>query len=398
MNVLAPGQHRGAGERRRRRPKLPLPPRQLKKPSVNVPPDKGGGFDAIGISKSWFAVLNNPAAHGYTGTPQEVCEKLRSEWITSDSRTGAWVYCVSAAGLHHVHMLLEDTVAMRFSKVKKIYAVGMHFEATKGNKMQAEAYITKQPPFDEKGEQILYTCRHGEIQAAQGQRTDLEKISDMLEAGLTPREIMAQDFSYRRYERMIKSAYFDKRKQETPVVREVKVHYLVGESGSGKSYTYVSLCEEHGEDQVYFFSDYEGGGWDAYQCEQILFLDELKGQFPFSLLLQILDKFKTQLHARYSNVIALWNEVYITSVFPPEELYKKMVEESVRGRDKQQQLLRRIADITYCYIEHAGNYQRYTIPMSQYKDYETLKREATTPDWVREIEAEDPPDQLDLLF
>ena len=275
-------------------------------------------------------------------------------------------------------MVLEDSVAMRFSKIKKSYAVGMHFEATKGNKDQAEAYITKQPPFDEKGEQILYTCRHGEIQAVQGRRTDLEKISDMLEAGLTPREIMAQDFSYRRYERMIKSAYFDKRKRETPVIREVKVHYLVGESGSGKSYTYVSLCEEYGEDQVYFFSDYEGGGWDGYQGERFLFLDELKGQFPFSLLLQILDKFKTQLHARYSNVVALWSEVYITSVFPPDELYKRMVEETVRGRDKQQQLFRRITDITYCYIDEAGNHQRYTIPMSQYKDYETLKQEATT--------------------
>ena len=400
MIVLAPSQHQGGERAAQAQAEAAAHPLVSCKAPVHVPPRKGGGLDAIGISKSWFAVLNNPADHGYIGTPQEVCEKLRSEWLSvSDSRTGAWVYCVSAEGLHHVHMVLEDRVAMRFSKIKKNYAVGMHFEATKGNKEQAEAYITKQPPFDEKGEQILYTCRHGEIQAVQGRRTDLEKISDMLEAGLTPREIMAQDFSYRRYERMIKSAYFDKRKQDTPVVREVKVHYLVGESGSGKSYTYVSLCEEHGEDQVYFFSDYEGGGWDAYQGEPILFLDELKGQFPFSLLLQILDKFKTQLHARYSNVVALWREVYITSVFPPEELYKKMVEESARGRDKQQQLLRRITDITYCYIDEAGNHRRYTIPMSQYKDYETLKQEATTPDWVREIEADEaPPEQFGLPF
>ena len=400
MIVLAPSQHQGGERAAQAQAEAAAHPLVSCKAHVHVPPRKGGGLDAIGISKSWFAVLNNPADHGYTGTPQEVCEKLRSEWLSvSDSRTGAWVYCVSAEGLHHVHMVLEDRVAMRFSKIKKSYAVGMHFEATKGNKDQAEAYITKQPPFDEKGEQILYTCRHGEIQAVQGRRTDLEKISDMLEAGLTPREIMAQDFSYRRYERMIKSAYFDKRKRETPVIREVKVHYLVGESGSGKSYTYVSLCEEYGEDQVYFFSDYEGGGWDGYQGERFLFLDELKGQFPFSLLLQILDKFKTQLHARYSNVVALWSEVYITSVFPPDELYKRMVEETVRGRDKQQQLFRRITDITYCYIDEAGNHQRYTIPMSQYKDYETLKQEATTPDWVREIENEETsPEQFSLPF
>ena len=87
------------------------------------------------VSKSWFAVLNNPAERGYTGTPQEICEQLRDEWIRdSTTRSGAWAYCVSAAGLHHIHMVLEDKVAMRFSMVKKSYAEGMHFEATKGSR------------------------------------------------------------------------------------------------------------------------------------------------------------------------------------------------------------------------------------------------------------------------
>ena len=37
--------------------------------------------------------------------------------------------------------------------------------------------------------------------------------------------------------------------------------------------------------------------------------------------------------------------------------------------------------------------------MSQYKDYETLKQEATTPDWVREIEADEAtPEQFGLPF
>jgi len=83
--------------------------------------------------------------------------------------------------------------------------------------------------------------------------------------------------------------------------------------------------------------------------------------------------YKSQIHARYSNVVALWSEIYITSVFPPEELYKRMVEEDARGVDKQQQLLRRITDITYCFKDTNGEYRRYTIPMSKYHDYEELK-------------------------
>ncbi len=330
------------------------------------------------ISRSWFAVLNNPADHGYPGTPAEVCQKLRDEWTAnSGTRAGAWAYCVSAEGLHHVHMVLEDIVSMRFSKIRKNYAnASAHIEATRGSKEQAEDYINKRGKFEEKGEQVLYLCRVGEIKAAQGKRSDLEEIADMLEAGQTPAEIMKANFAYRRYERMIRSAFFDKRKREMPVKREVKVHYLVGESGSGKSYTYVTLCEKYGEEEVYFLNDYENGGFDAYQGASILFIDELKGQFSFSFLLQILDGYKIQVHARYSNIYALWTEVYITSVFPPEELYKKMVEESARGRDKQKQLLRRITDITFCFIDAAGEYQRYTIPMSEYTDYEELKAAA----------------------
>ena len=329
------------------------------------------------ISKSWFAVLNNPADHGYTGTPAEVCNRLREEWTAnSSSRAAAWAYCISAEGLHHIHMVLEDKVSMRFSKIKKSYAVGMHFEATRGNKDQAEDYINKRGQFAEKGERVLYLCRAGEIKAAQGKRSDIEEIAAMLEEGKTPAEIMSVDFAYRRYERMIRSAYFDRRKRDTPPKREVKVHYLVGESGSGKSYTYVTLCQEHGEESVYFFSDYEGGGFDAYQGEAILFIDEMKGQFSHGFFLQILDGYKIQVHARYSNIYALWTEVYITSVLPPEELYKKMVEESARGLDKQQQLLRRITDITYCFVDAAGKYQRYTVPMREYIDYEELKARA----------------------
>lgn len=328
------------------------------------------------VSKSWFAVLNNPADHGYTGTPQEICEKLREEWITnSTTRTGAWAYCVSASGLHHIHAVLEDTQAMRFQAVRSSYAIGMHFEATKGSKAQAEDYINKRGKFEEKGEQILYLCRAGEIKGRQGHRSDLEEIAAMLEAGQTPADILSY-FPYRKFERMIRAAYLAKRLKETPIVRDIKVHYLVGEPGTGKSYTYVELCQEHGEENVYLFTDYDGGGWDAYQSEAILFIDELKGQLSHANLLLLLDPIKKQIHARYTNSYALWTEVYITSVFPPEELYQKMVEESARGRDKQQQLFRRITDITLCFVDAAGDYQKFTIPMSEYHDYEELKARA----------------------
>lgn len=346
-------------------------------------------------ARKYQLTINNPADKGL----DHDTIKTRLAGITSLTYA-----CMSdEKGLEeqtpHTHIFVATKTPVRFSTMKNRFPEA-HIEKAHGTAQQNRAYVEKSGKWaeDPKGDTSI-PGTFEEIgtmpeERGQGFRSDLDEIGDLIEEGLTPSEIMAENFAYRRYERMIRSAYFDKRKRETPTKREVKIHYLVGESGSGKSYTFVTLCEEHGEDSVFFLTDYDGGGFDTYCGEPILFMDEYKGQLPFGTLLTITDQLKAQVHARYTNVTAVWCEVYITSVFPPEELYKKMVEEDVRGRDKQQQLLRRISDITYCFFDAAGERQRYTIPMSQYTDYaeltaqaaEHIGAEAPAPDWVQEAE------------
>lgn len=262
-----------------------------------------------------------------------------------------------------------------FSAVKSSYAAGTHFEATKGNKKQAEAYIEKQAPFDEKGEQIICIIRHGEIKAAQGKRSDLDEIASLLDAGLTPEEIFQQEFRFRRYERMITAEYMDRRRRETPVAREINSHYLVGDSGTGKSHKYVELCEEYGENKIYHVTDYLNGGFDMYRGQPILFLDEFKGGMSYGVLLSILDKYKSQIHARYANIFALWDEVYIASIFPPETLYTIMVPPNLQKADPIEQFFRRLTDITYCFRE-GDHFYRYTQSMVGYAGYNELREEA----------------------
>lgn len=329
------------------------------------------------VTRSWFSVLANPEQHGYTGTPKEICERLRDEWVgNSSTRTGAWAYCISANGLPHVHMVLEDAVAMRFSAIKKTYAVGMHLEPTKGTKRQAEDYIFKRHPFAESGERVVCVVKAGEIRGAPGKRTDLERITEMLADGKTPAEILDENFAFYRYERQIKSAYSRSRWRDTPSVRDVQVHMLVGDSGTGKSYVYHELCQKNGDDSICMVTDFSPGGMDHYIGQPILFIDEYKGQYDFSTFLTIVDVYKVQVHARYCNIWALWNEVYITSVFPPERLYELMVPAERWDYDTRRQMYRRITDITYCYIAPDGAYRRYTMPMAQYTDYSALKANA----------------------
>lgn len=103
-----------------------------------------------------------------------------------------------------------------------------------------------------------------EIQDIQGQRNDLNDIENLLEMGARPNDILASNFRYRKYEKMINAAYHNKRMQDTPLIKEMSNEYHVGESGTGKTYTYIKLCETHSPEDVYLITDYDNGSFDFY--------------------------------------------------------------------------------------------------------------------------------------
>ncbi len=109
-------------------------------------------------------------------------------------------------------------------------------------------------------------AKYGDIKGAQGNRRELEIIQELLEKGYTPEQIMEQNFSFRKYEKMIKDGYFAKRKKETPISRDIEIEWIFGETGIGKTYTLVQLSDQYGEDNVYIVSDY-GSGFDHYNGE-----------------------------------------------------------------------------------------------------------------------------------
>ena len=96
-------------------------------------------------SRSWFCVWNNPQETfvDLTEDPAAMADYVLDIWIgDSNTRTGAVAYCVSAEGLIHFHMVLEDTNKASFFTIKNTYPKA-HIEPTKGNKEQAEEYIQK---------------------------------------------------------------------------------------------------------------------------------------------------------------------------------------------------------------------------------------------------------------
>lgn len=324
--------------------------------------------------RAWFCVWNNPIdtlGDLVANEPQAIAEYVLDDFCGENpSRSGAVAYCISADGLHHLHMVFCDAHKMRFSAIKAIFPKA-HLEPMRGSKKQAQDYINKVGVFEEKGEQVLYVAEKGEISSNQGARIDLQAVQSLIDSGMSPNEIFDLNIAYRRYTTMIKDAYYSKRVKDTPFMRDIKVYWHFGKSGSGKSYTAKKLIDEHGEDDVYFLSDYDGGGFDNYNGQSILFIDEFKGQIRFSTLLSVLDCYKQQVHSRYSNTWTLWTEVHITSVFAPDEIYQKMVSSTDSKTDTVKQLLRRITEVIYHYMED-GEYKQKSILSADYKDRYSL--------------------------
>lgn len=320
-------------------------------------------------SKSWFCEFNNPELHGFDGTPEEIVDKIIEIWTKDNpQRTCAVAYCISAKGLKHLHCVLEDKKSIRFSGIKKLFH-GMNIVPTKGNKQQADDYINKRNKYAEKGEKVLLIKYHGEIQGRQGKRNDIETIEEFIQQGLTPNEIFDISLAYRKFEKITRDAYYRKRFKETPPKREISVYWHFGLSGTGKSYTYINLVEKYGEENIYMVSEYTNGFVDKYNGEPILFMDELRNEsLPYTLLLTIIGGYKSQIHSRYTNSYCLWNEVHITSIFPPDEMYKQMY---LYKNDTYEQLERRITFVIYHYKEN-GKFLTKEMTMEEYKKHTDL--------------------------
>lgn len=349
--------------------------------------------------RSWFCVLNNPQEHIKElkdMLPEDITKYMCEEWQKQNGINSPCcvAYCISKDGLHHLHMVLENPNKVGFEKVKE-FCHCAHIEATKGNKRQAEDYIHKRGAWEEKGEKIVHIFALGEIQGAQGRRNELAEIDDLLAQGKTPSEIFDECGLYSmRYEKIIKSAFYRLKCKEVGRVRDVQINWHLGDSGTGKSHSFA--IDTRSDDEIYFISGPQlqtTGAFDDYYGQKVLFIDELKpGHITFGKMLVLLDKYRTPLSCRYCDGYQLWEEVNITSVYTPQELYKKMFDGSADDEKKTDMIeqLNRINTIIYhfcidddkIYIENPRaykghkNYCTFEMPYSDFIDREDLKAKA----------------------
>ena len=309
-----------------------------------------------------------------------IAEVVANAWTDSgNGRTCAVIVCASADGVLHVHVAAYGPpTTLRY--VAKTFG-NAHVEPQLSGKKKLTDYLLKLPPWDEKGEEILYSLGVENIQDVQGNRSDIDEIGFLLHEGATPQQIFDKNFRYRKYENMILKAYFDIRAAEMPTVKDMNNEWHFGQGRTGKSYMFVELGKKYGRENIYFMTDFQNGGLDLYMqkgAPRILFVDDVKPEdMRYRQLLMLTDKYPdAQTHSRYSNTLNLWTEVYVTSVFPIEEYYKQVVAEDRRKVDSFDQLIGRFNTIVYHYIDSDGKYQTYSMASNEYVDATYMKLKA----------------------
>lgn len=345
-----------------------------------------GHFNSQFKGRAWVAtiqianMINAGIPKEIYENPEQLADILTSLWNDSGkNRTSGVAVCVSASGLYHAHMALYGNTTTLKNVADILY--GSHIEPQLGGKKELSSYLRKEGIYAEKGEHVLFTKNIDAVQDVQGHRHDLDIIQQLLSDGCTPNQIFRENIRYRKYANLIKEAYLDKRITDTPIIKTMHNEYHVGASKSGKTWYYTQLCESLGRDNIYMLNDLQNGGLDLYIASgapSVLFIDDFKGtNINFSILLNMLDQYSDlQTHSRYQNTYNLWNKVIITSIYPLEVVYKILVDPDHQKTDDFFQLLRRFEVIVYHYVTNTGEYKTFSLPASEYIDYDNLQKRA----------------------
>lgn len=185
----------------------------------------------------------------------------------------------------------------------------------------------------------------------QGKRNDLEELRGMVEQGMTLDEILLADTDNHAsrcvgwLSRLIEAR--DRSIYNSSSSRDIEVYYLYGQTGVGKT-SYV--MNRYAPEDVYRVSDYLHP-FDGYGNQKVLLMDEFSGALPFDQLLNVTDRWRTTLAARYHNRIAMYDTVWIVSNLPLNELYSEI------ERPRRKAMFRRFRQVIY--MTRQGGMHRY---------------------------------------
>ncbi len=272
-------------------------------------------------SRKWALVINNPLEAGLDHAAiREILYRFSPAYF-------CMVDEIATTGTYHTHIFLFSPSPMRFSTVKNRFSTA-HIEKAYGSAKANRAYILKEGHWadtDKAETSVSGTFEEwGDLPAEKEEEApEMFKLIQDLRAGKSVMEIIEDNpklaFRIREIETLRQAILEEKYSAEN---RALEATYLYGASGTGKT---RGIFEKHDRKSICRITDYGGRNgvrFDAYHCQDVLVLEEFHSQIPISAMLNYLDIYPLTLPARYTDRIACYTKVYITSNIPLEEQYR----------------------------------------------------------------------------
>lgn len=272
-------------------------------------------------SRKWALVINNPLEAGLDHAAiREILYRFSPAYFCMADE-------IATTGTYHTHIFLFSPSPMRFSTIKNRFSTA-HIEKAYGSAKANRAYILKEGHWadtDKAETSVSGTFEEwGDLPAEKEEEApEMFKLIQDLRAGKSVMEIIEDNpklaFRIREIETLRQAILEEKYSAEN---RALEVTYLYGASGTGKT---RGIFEKHDRKSICRITDYGGRNgvrFDAYHCQDVLVLEEFHSQIPISAMLNYLDIYPLTLPARYTDRIACYTKVYITSNIPLEEQYR----------------------------------------------------------------------------
>lgn len=272
-------------------------------------------------ARKWALVINNPLEAGLDHAAiRKILHRFSPTYFCMADE-------IATTGTYHTHIFLLAPSPIRFSTIKNRFPTA-HIEKAYGSAKTNRAYILKEGRWadtDKAETSVSGTFEEwGDLPAEKEEEApEMFKLIQDLRAGKTVMEIIEDNpklaFRIREIETLRQAILEEKYSAEN---RALEVTYLYGASGTGKT---RGIFEKHDRKSICRITDYGGRNgvrFDAYHCQDVLVLEEFHSQIPISAMLNYLDIYPLTLPARYTDRIACYTKVYITSNIPLEEQYR----------------------------------------------------------------------------
>lgn len=274
-------------------------------------------------SRKWSLVINNPQECGLDHSAiVEILRKFSPAYFCMADE-------ITTTGTYHTHIFLYSPSPIRFSTVKNRFPTA-HIDKTYGSAKENRDYIRKEGKWAEtdKAETKVPDTfwEWGDMPAEKEEKApQMYKLIQEVRDGISTANIIEGSpnlaFRVRDIDTLRQTLLSDRYASEN---RKIEVWYIFGASGTGKT---RGIYERHDAKDICRITNYRKGrgiSFDGYTGQDVLVFEEFHSQIPIEDMLNYLDIYPLSLPARYSDRVACYTRVYITSNLPLEKQYRNV--------------------------------------------------------------------------